>query len=92
MVPPRLKVEILVSWLWVKRCVFAGIKKLHGSTATTNQTKRRNAKGSHAKEDDRTLRGKNFPHNTLPTATAPAATDWDKKQEYISSQNSPILP
>jgi len=28
MVPPRLKVEILVSWLWVKRCVFAGIKKL----------------------------------------------------------------
>ena len=28
MVPPRLKVEILVSWPWVKRCVFAGIKKL----------------------------------------------------------------
>jgi len=28
MVPPGLKVEILVSWLWVKRCVFAGIRKL----------------------------------------------------------------
>jgi len=28
MVPPRLKVEILVSWLWMKHCVFAGIKKL----------------------------------------------------------------
>jgi len=28
MVPSRLKVEILVSWLWVKRGVFAGIKKL----------------------------------------------------------------
>jgi len=28
MVPLRLKVEILVSWLWMKCCVFAGIKKL----------------------------------------------------------------
>ena len=29
-VSSRLKVEEIFSWLWVKRCVFAGIKNLDG--------------------------------------------------------------